>query len=64
MRQSCSYSPCYRDASHPHQTVSQGHWVWLVDLGCDRIRHYRHTEAGLRREQVTHWEEGAGPLGM
>ena len=48
-----SSSPCYRDASHPHQTVSQGHWVWLVDLGCDRIRHYRHSEAGLRRGQVT-----------
>ena len=30
-----------RDASHPHQTVLYGSWVWVVDLGCDTIWHYK-----------------------
>ena len=56
--------PCHRDASHPHQTVSRGQWVWLVDLGCDRIRHYRHTDVGLLMEMSTDVEAGAGPRHM
>ena len=51
-----------RDASHPHQTVARGPWVWLVDLGCDRIRHYRHTqEEGLQLVGTTEVRAGCGP---
>jgi len=50
-----------RDASHPHQTVVKGEWVWLVDLGCDRIRHYRRTDDGLTKVMTTEVKEGAGP---
>ena len=38
-----SYGEGCRDASHPHQTVSKDSWVWVVDLGCDTIWHYRET---------------------
>ena len=42
-----SYGDC-RDASHPHQTLTSGDFVWVVDLGCDTIRHYKTGgEAGL-----------------
>ena len=23
-----------------------GDWIWVVDLGCDRIRHYRKSDSG------------------
>ena len=36
-----SYGEGCRDASHPHQTVTSGDWVWVVDLGCDTIWHYK-----------------------
>ena len=44
--------------------MSRGQWVWLVDLGCDRIRHYRHTDTGLMMELSTDIEAGAGPRHM
>ena len=44
-----SYGEGCRDASHPHQTVTSGDWVWVVDLGCDTIWHYKQAggETGL-----------------
>ena len=35
-----------RDVSHPHQTVTRGKKVWVVDLGCDTIWHYYLKEDG------------------
>ena len=34
---------CRDNTSHPHFTASLGPHVWVVDLGCDSIYHYRHT---------------------
>jgi len=50
-----------RDASHPHQTVIRGDWIWVVDLGCDRIRHYRKSDSGPKPLFNTHIAPGAGP---
>ena len=33
---------CRDNTSHPHFTASLGPHVWVVDLGCDSIYHYRH----------------------
>ena len=53
---------CCRDASHPHQTVTRGDLVWVVDLGCDSVWHYRAGGGGglsmLGRTEV---RAGAGP---
>jgi len=50
-----------RDASHPHQTVVKGDWVWVVDLGCDRIRHYRKSDSGPQPVLTSDIAPGAGP---
>ena len=43
-----SYGEGCRDASHPHQTVTWGDFVWVVDLGCDTVWHYkREGQTGL-----------------
>jgi len=56
-----SYGDC-RDASHPHQTLTSGDFVWVVDLGCDTIRHYKTGgEAGLTPVGETPVRAGAGP---
>lgn len=26
--------------------ILSGDWIWVVDLGCDRIRHYRKSDSG------------------
>ena len=55
------YEEC-RDASHPHQTFSRGNMVWVVDLGCDRIRHYRlESDGTLTNAGETVVRAGAGP---
>jgi len=56
-----------RDVSHPHQVVVYGDWVWVVDLGCDRIRHYtsrRTGTAGLDTVMETQVTPGSGPRHM
>jgi len=50
-----------RDASHPHQTVVKGDWIWVVDLGCDRIRHYRKSNSGPQPVATSDIAPGAGP---
>lgn len=50
-----------RDASHPHQTVVRGDWIWVVDLGCDRIRHYRRSDSGPHPLFTSDIAPGAGP---
>ena len=56
-----SYGEGCRDASHPHQTVSLADWVWVVDLGCDTVWHYRTAAAGLEMVGSTEVRAGAGP---
>ena len=53
-----------RDASHPHQTVSHKEWVWVVDLGCDTIRHYRVDQQQVTKVGQTSVRDGAGPRHM
>ena len=54
-----------RDASHPHQTVTRGNWVWVVDLGCDKVRHYSLGADGhLESTGQTPTKAGAGPRHM
>ena len=56
------YGEGCRDASHPHQTFSRGNMVWVVDLGCDRIRHYRlDSDGALINAGETVVRAGAGP---
>ena len=48
--------------SNPHQVLTQGNWVFVVDLGCDKIWHYIQEANGqdwLRKE--TDVKTGAGP---
>ena len=33
---------------------SPGDWIWVVDLGCDRIRHYRKSDSGPKSLFNTH----------
>jgi len=37
---------CGDKTSRPHQTVTKGPHVWVVDLGCNKIRHFKKSEAG------------------
>ena len=53
-----------RDASHPHQTVTHKEWVWVVDLGCDTIWHYRVDQQQVTKMGLTHVQDGAGPRHM
>ena len=56
------YGEGCRDASHPHQTVSKGQWVWVIDLGCDMVWHYRVVaDSGLELTGQTSIRAGAGP---
>jgi len=57
-----NYENC-RDDSHPHQVVTLGEWLWVVDLGCDSIWHYRVTE-GIEYTGQTSVTAGAGPRHM
>ena len=53
-----------RDASHPHQVVGRGDWIWLVDLGCDMVRTYRVLGGGVELVNSVDVEAGAGPRHM
>jgi len=53
-----------RDASHPHQTVTLNEWVWVVDLGCDTIWHYRADQQQVTKVGQTKVRDGAGPRHM
>jgi 6-phosphogluconolactonase len=53
-----------RDASHPHQTVTYREWVWVVDLGCDTIWHYRTEQQHVSKVGQTEVKAGAGPRHM
>ena len=48
-------------ASVWQQTVTRGSWVWVVDLGCDTIRHYRAVGGGVESTGQTAVPAGAGP---
>ena len=61
--QKIEYDAC-RDNSHPHQIVRKGDLVWVVDLGCDSIYHYRINGNQLERTGETAIEDGAGPRHM
>ena len=58
-----AYGGC-RDDSHPHQIVRKGDLVWVVDLGCDSIYHYKVNGDQLERTGETVIEAGAGPRHM
>jgi len=58
-----NYGQC-RDASHPHQTVTLHQWVWVVDLGCDTIWHYRVDQQQVTKLGQTKVRDGAGPRHM
>merc|ERR1711892_351657 len=53
-----------RDASHPHQTVAYGSWVWVVDLGCDAIWHYKVQNKEVVELGKTSVTSGMGPRHM
>jgi len=53
-----------RDASHPHQTVMYGPWVWVVDLGCDTIWHYKVENKEVVKLGKTAVKAGSGPRHM
>ena len=62
-----SYGENCRDASHPHQTYAKDNWVWVVDLGCDRIWHYTlhgGSNGHLEATGSTNVRAGAGPRHM
>ena len=43
---------------------SLGSFVWVVDLGCDAIYHYKMSDSGLTKMSVTHVGDGRGPRHM
>jgi len=53
-----------RDASHPHQTVAHKEWVWVVDLGCDTVWHYKVDHQQVEKVGQTSVRAGAGPRHM
>ena len=59
-----SFGEGCRDASHPHQTVSHKEWVWVVDLGCDTIWHYKVDQQQVEKVGQTSVTAGAGPRHM
>ena len=59
-----SFGEGCRDASHPHQTVSHKEWVWVVDLGCDMVWHYKVDQQQVQKVGQTSVRAGAGPRHM
>eukprot|EP00092_Neocalanus_flemingeri_P008116 GFUD01008756.1.p1 GENE.GFUD01008756.1~~GFUD01008756.1.p1 ORF type:complete len:351 (+),score=110.46 GFUD01008756.1:40-1092(+) len=59
-----SFGEGCRDASHPHQTVSHKEWVWVVDLGCDTVWHYKVDQQQVEKVGQTSVPAGAGPRHM
>lgn len=58
------FGPGCRDQSHPHQTVTLGSLIWVVDLGGDTIYHFNKTEKGVVRVGDTKVGTGRGPRHM
>jgi len=50
-----------RDQSHPHETITWGDLVWVVDLGCDMVWHYKKVGTGLVKTNSTSVGYGRGP---
>ena len=58
--------------SHPHQTISRSHWLWIPDLGCDAIyttsvdpgHYWWHLGQGIRTWAYTPVTPGCGPRHM
>ena len=59
-----SFDAGCRDKSHPHQTVVQAPWVWVIDLGCDTIWHYKVEDGKVEKLSNTKVEDGLGPRHM
>jgi 6-phosphogluconolactonase len=59
-----TYGEGCRDASHPHQIVRMGDWVWVIDLGCDSIYTYRVEAGQLTFMESTSVAPGYGPRHM
>jgi len=55
---------CRNSTSHPHETVSLGEYVWVVDLGCDSIYHYKVNKFNVTKVGVTNIGNGRGPRHM
>jgi len=53
-----------RDSPHPHQTLVHGDKVWVVDLGCDMIRHFHYKDGTLEVMGKVMLESGTGPRHM
>jgi len=53
-----------RDASHPHETVTHEEHVYVMDLGCDAVRHYTVKERKLSKISEVSLPVGAGPRHM
>ena len=56
---------CGKVESHPHQTVIFESWMWVVDLGCDTIWHFKIVKENLINMGTnTKLREGLGPRHM
>ena len=53
-----------RDHSHPHEVIRREELVWITDLGCDRVYHYKIVGNQLQKQGETVVEAGAGPRHM
>ena len=58
------FGPGCRDQSHPHEVIRRGDLVWVTDLGCDRIYHFKIDGDQLHKLGETVVENGAGPRHM
>ena len=58
------YGEGCRDVSHPHHVARSGDLVWIVDLGCDAVYHYKVDDGQLIKVGETAVEAGAGPRHM
>jgi len=59
--------PDRQEASHPHSAYVHGKFIYVADLGCDRIWHYEHTESGTivaTSPEFTPTPAGSGPRHM
>merc|ERR1712013_34257 len=59
--------PDRQEASHPHSAYNWGDFIYVLDLGCDRIWGYRHTagEGVIAMEpEFTPTPPGSGPRHM
>ena len=59
-----TFNSSCRDDSHPHQTVFFYPWIWVVDLGCDTIWHYKLQGNSVEKVGSTLVNPGSGPRHM